>query len=113
MIFYGVIYFVEYRLVSVLPYLGNRSFDSARRRRNEKAVRMSISVQKLCKQKGVSLPSLAERSGLDLKRLQTIYRGQWTPIPSEREKIAQALSASRDEITWEHSTPIEHFYGPG
>ena len=74
---------------------------------------MSISVQNLCKQKGVSLLSLAERSGLDLKRLQSIYRGQWTPSPNEREKIAQALGASSDEIAWEHSTPIEHFYGPG
>lgn len=74
---------------------------------------MSISVQTLCKQKGISLLSLAERTGLDLKRLQTIYRGQWTPTPSEREKIAQALGTSSDDIAWEHSTPIEHFYGPG
>ncbi len=84
-----------------------------RLRRNEKVVIMSISVQKLCKQKGVSLLRLAERSGLDLKRLQTIYRGQWTPTPNEREKIAQALGTSSDDIAWEHSTPIEHFYGPG
>ncbi len=74
---------------------------------------MSISVGKLCKQKGISLLGLAERSGLDLKRLQTIFRGQWTPSPSEREKIAQALGTSNDEIAWEHSTQIEHFYGPG
>ena len=74
---------------------------------------MSISVEKLCKQKGISLLGLAEQSGLDLKRLQTIYRGQWTPSPSEREKIAQALGTSSDEVAWEHSTPIEHFYGPG
>ena len=74
---------------------------------------MSTSIQKLCKEKGISLLSLAELSGLDLKRLQTIYRSQWTPSPSEREKIAQALGTSSDEIAWGHSTPIEHFYGPG
>ena len=79
--------------------------------RIEKVVMMSISVQNLCKQKGVSSLNLAEQSGLDLKRLQAIYRGQWTPSPREREKIAQATSS--DEIAWEHSTPIEHFYGPG
>jgi len=89
------------------------SSKSARQGRIEKVVKMSISVEKLCKQKGISLLSLAERSGLDLKRLQTIYRGQWTPSPSEREKIAQALGTSSDDIAWEHSTPIEHFYGPG
>jgi len=58
------------------------------------------------------LLSLAERTGLDLKPLQTIYRGRWTPSPSEREKIAQALGTSSDEIAWEHGTPIQHFYGP-
>ena len=84
-----------------------------RLRRMEKVVMMSISVQKLCEQEGVSLLSLAERSGLDLKRLQTIYRGQWTPSPNEREKIAQALGTSSDEIAWQHTTPIEHFHGPG
>ena len=74
---------------------------------------MSISVQKLCKDNGISLLSLAERSGLDLKRLQSIYLGQWTPNPNEREKIGQALGTSSNEIAWEHSTPIQHFYGPG
>ena len=74
---------------------------------------MSTSIQKLCKQKGISLHSLAELSAVDLKRLQAIYRGQWTPNPSEREKIAQTLGTSGDEIAWGHSTPIEHFYGPG
>jgi len=74
---------------------------------------MAISVQKLCQAKGLSLLDLAERSGLDLRRLQSIYRGQWTPSPEEREKIAQALDTPSDDIAWEHSTPIEHFYGPG
>ena len=74
---------------------------------------MSISIQRLCEQKGISLLSLAELSALDLKRLQAIYRGQWTPSPSEREKIAQALDTSSDDIAWEHSVSVEHFYGQG
>ena len=74
---------------------------------------MSISVEKLCKQQGISLLSLADRSGLDLKRLQSIYLGQWTPSPNEREKIAQALGTSSNGIAWEHTTSVEHFYGPG
>ena len=79
----------------------------------EKVVVMSISVQNLCKQKGVSLLSLAEQSRLDVNRLQAIYLGRWTPSPNERERIAQALDTPSDDIAWEHSTPIEHFYGPG
>jgi transcriptional regulator with XRE-family HTH domain len=73
---------------------------------------MSISVQQLCKQKEVSLLSLAERSGMDLKRLQAIYLGRWTPNPTQREKIAQALDTPSGDIAWQHSTPVEHFYGP-
>ena len=85
----------------------------ARLGRIEKVVMMATSVQKLCKDKGISLLSLAERSALDLKRLESIYLGRWTPSPNERERIAQALGTSSNEIAWEHSTPIEHFYGPG
>jgi len=74
---------------------------------------MPASVQKLCKEQGLSLLELAERSRLELRRLQSIYNGQWTPSPNEREKIAEALGTSSDEIAWEHSTPIEHFWGSG
>ncbi|MCA9120457.1 MAG: helix-turn-helix transcriptional regulator [Planctomycetaceae bacterium] len=73
---------------------------------------MPTSIQELCRQKGVSLPSLAERSGVDLTRLQAIYLGRWTPSANQRAKIAQALDTPKDDIAWQHSTPVEHFYGP-
>ena len=73
---------------------------------------MSISIQKLCQQKGVSLPSLAERSGVDLTRLQAIYLSQWTPSENERAKISEALETPNDAIAWRHSTSVEHLYGP-
>ena len=73
---------------------------------------MSISIPNLCQQKGVSLPSLAERSGVDLTRLQAIYLGRWTPSANQRAKISEALDTPTDDIAWQHSTPVEHFYGP-
>ena len=73
---------------------------------------MSISVQQLCKQQEVSLLNLAERSGMDLKRLQAIYLGRWTPSAIQRAKIAQELDTPKDDIAWRNSTPVEHFYGP-
>ncbi len=73
---------------------------------------MSISIHNLCHKKGVSLPSLAERSGVDLTRLQAIYLGRWTPSADQRAKIAQALDTPKDDIAWQHRTPVEHFYGP-
>lgn len=73
---------------------------------------MSFNIQELCQLKGVSLPGLVERSGMDRNRLQAIYLGRWTPDPTQREIIAQALDTPSDDIAWQHSTPVEHFYGP-
>lgn len=73
---------------------------------------MSISIHNLCQQKGVFLPSLAERSGVDLTRLQAIYLGRWTPNANQRTRIAEALDTPVGDIEWHHSIPVEHFYGP-
>ena len=73
---------------------------------------MSISIHNLCQQKGVSLRCLAERSGMDLKRVQAISLGRWTPSANQRAKIAVALDTPIGDIAWQHSTPVEHFYGP-
>ena len=68
---------------------------------------MAASVEALCKQKGLSLLELADRSGLDLPKLRAIYQGRWTPTPAERQKIAGALDAELDDIAWGHTTPIQ------
>ena len=71
------------------------------------------SVQEVCKQKGLSLLELADKSGLDIPKVRAIFLGRWTPSPKEREGIAVALEVSQDEIAWGHSTPIQHIYGHG
>ena len=74
---------------------------------------MASSVHDLCQQRKISLLELAERSGLDLTRVQAIYLGRWTPSPAEREKIATVLTTEIEEIAWGHKTPIQHIYGYG
>lgn len=74
---------------------------------------MATSVNELCKQQSVSLLELADRTQMDLKRLQAIFLGRWTPSPQERQTIAEALETSVDEIAWGHETPIQHIYGHG
>jgi transcriptional regulator with XRE-family HTH domain len=74
---------------------------------------MVISVNELCKKQEVSLLELADRTHLDLKRLQAIFLGRWTPSPVERQAIAEALETDVDEIAWGHQTPIQHIYGHG
>ena len=74
---------------------------------------MSASVQEMCKQKGLSLLELADKSGLDLPKVRAIFLGRWTPSPKERQSIATALESTPDEIAWGHNTPIQHIYGHG
>jgi transcriptional regulator with XRE-family HTH domain len=74
---------------------------------------MDASVHALCKQKGLSLLELTDRTGIDMVRLRSIFLGRWTPSPEERQKIAAALSVEVDAIAWGHVIPIQHIYGHG
>ncbi len=74
---------------------------------------MALSVQDHCKEKGLSLLELTDKTNLDMKRLQAIYLGRWTPSPAERQKIAEALGTSTDDVAWGHETPIQRIYGHG
>ena len=69
-------------------------------------------IQNLCRQKSLRIEDLAVASGIEYRRVESIYNGQWTPSPTEREKIAVTLGKSSPEIAWGHSTPVEHLYGP-
>ena len=80
--------------------------------RNEGKSVMATSLQVLCVQKGVSLLSLSEKSGVDLQRLQATLRGRWTPNATQRVKIALALSTPSDDIAWQLGAPLKHFCGP-
>ena len=74
---------------------------------------MAASVHDHCKQRGLSLLELAERSGLELLRVRAIYLGRWTPSPQERQQIATVLEVEVDNVAWGHQTPIQHIYGHG
>ena len=74
---------------------------------------MSRSVHDLCTEHGLSLEELAEKSGLDIGRVQAIYLRRWTPSPTERQRIADVFGVTKDDITWGHKTPIQHIYGQG
>ena len=70
-------------------------------------------VAELCQEHAVDPHQLAERAGLDERRVLAIVRGQWTPSPSERDRIAAAFGLTREQIAWGHKTPIQHIYGAG
>jgi hypothetical protein len=70
-------------------------------------------VHELCTENRVSHEMLAEKAGLDLKRVQAILEGRWTPSPAERDRVAAVFGLTRDQIAWGHKAPIAHLYGHG
>ncbi len=74
---------------------------------------MTRSVADLCREHGLTVPELAERSTLEEGRVLAIVLGRWTPSPSERQKIAAAFGVAVENIAWGHKTPIQHLYGQG
>ena len=74
---------------------------------------MTKNVHELCVEHDITLEQLAEKSGLELGRVQAIYLRRWTPSPTERQKIADVFGIPKEEITWGHKTPIQHIYGQG
>ncbi len=74
---------------------------------------MTATVAELCEQHKLTIPQLAEQSGLDEGRVTAIALGRWTPSPEERKKIATVFGVEKEDITWGHKTPIQHIYGHG
>jgi transcriptional regulator with XRE-family HTH domain len=62
---------------------------------------------------GVSLDELVERSGLDRQTVKAIATGNYTPSPQQRQRLAQALNLSVDDVSWGHAVPVEHLWGHG
>ena len=62
---------------------------------------------------GTTLEQLVEASGLEPKLVQAIVAGNYTPSPSERQRLASALNVSIEDIAWGHAVPVEHMWGHG
>ena len=71
------------------------------------------SLDELCAEHRLDVQQLAERSGLDERRVQAIVSGRWTPSPTERDRIAAVFGLNRDQIAWGHKNPVSHVYGHG
>ncbi len=74
---------------------------------------MTTTVAELCERHKLTIPNLAEQSGLFEDRVMAIVLGRWTPSPEERTKIATVFGVEKEDISWGHKTPIQHIYGHG
>jgi len=64
---------------------------------NSKAIYEFLEEQKL------DIESFANLCQLPVERIEAITAGRWTPSPQDREKIAQALQVSANDIIWGHT----------
>ena len=62
---------------------------------------------------GISVDQLVDASGLDAKVVKAIVSGNYTPSPSQRQRLAAALGVSTDDISWGHAVQVEHLRGNG
>jgi ribosome-binding protein aMBF1 (putative translation factor) len=61
----------------------------------------------------ISVDQLAIAAGLDVKLVKTIVSGNYTPSPSQRQRLAAALGVSTSDISWGHAIPVQHLRGNG
>jgi transcriptional regulator with XRE-family HTH domain len=70
-------------------------------------------IARYMEEMGISLDQLVAKAGLDEKLVAAIVSGNYTPSPSERQRLAAALGVSKDEISWGHAVPVQHLRGNG
>lgn len=61
----------------------------------------------------ISLAVLVEASGLERRVVEAIARGQYTPSPQQRERLAAALGVAPELVAWAHQVEVVHVYGHG
>lgn len=74
---------------------------------------MARAIAEIMTGTGIGLEELVRRSGLDSGTIALIVRGQYTPSPAQRDRVAGALGVSRDEIAWGHTVSVQHLRGNG
>jgi lambda repressor-like predicted transcriptional regulator len=63
--------------------------------------------------RGMSLAALAESAGLEPRIVEAIALGRYTSSPQQRQRLADALGVSPDEVRWGQAVPVDPMYGHG
>ena len=70
-------------------------------------------IARLMEETGISVGELVTATGLDAKLVKAVVSGNYTPSPSQRQRLAAAIGVATDDISWEHAVPVEHIRGNG
>jgi len=70
-------------------------------------------IARYLEESGLSVGELVAASGLDPKLVKAIVSGNFTPSPTQRQRLAAALRVAVGDISWGHAVPVEHLRGNG
>ena len=70
-------------------------------------------IARYLEESGISVDQLVKTAGLDAKLVKAIVSGNYTPSPSERQRLAAALGVSKDDISLGHAVSVQHLRGNG
>ena len=70
-------------------------------------------IARYLEETGIGVSQLVSANRLDRKHVETIVKGNFTPSPVQRQRLAAALGVSTGDISWEHAVPVQHMRGNG
>ncbi len=70
-------------------------------------------ITRYLEESGISVAQLVKDTGMDARQVKAIVSGNFTPSPSQRQRLAAALGVPAEEISWDHAVPVEHLRGNG
>jgi ribosome-binding protein aMBF1 (putative translation factor) len=80
---------------------------------SDKIASVAKSIGRYIEETGIGVGQLVTATGLDAKAVKAIVSGNYTPSPSQRQRLAEALGVSTDDISWGHAVPVQHMRGNG
>ena len=92
--------------------LGRRT-SHAMHRQSDKIASVMKPIAHYLEETGISVGQLVAAAGLDAKLVKAIVSGNYTPSPSQRQRLAAALGVSTDDFSWGHAVPVQHMRGNG
>jgi hypothetical protein len=71
------------------------------------------SLSRRMEETAISVHQLVAATRLEVKLVKAIVDGNYTPSPSQRQRLAAALGVSADDISWRHAIPVQNVRGNG
>jgi cyanate lyase len=80
---------------------------------SDKIASVVKSIAHYMEETGIGVGQLVTATGLDAKLVKAIISGNYTPSPSQRQRLAATLGVPADDISWGHAVPVQHLRGNG